>query len=138
VDALTKLLEPSDDFIKLAVGSIETRSLHPYIVKEWRPILTNALQEWVKLKALNMALERPTALPPKLPSAEAGNKRTFKGKVCPSCGAAGLGFRLTACNCGYVFKKDESTDQQPGVLPEQPQPETNEANTIPFVAKDVS
>jgi hypothetical protein len=148
VDALTKLLEPSDEFIKLAIsvevgdrGSIETRSLHPNVVKEWRPILANALQEWVKLKALNMVLERPTDKQSKQ-SSEATKTRIFKGKTCPSCGATGLGFRLTICDCGYVFKKDESADQQSqqsATAQEQTtdiKPEASEAKTIPFARKD--
>jgi len=48
VNELTKLLEPSSDFVKLAIKEIETRALHPNVVEEWRPILLNAIQEWAK------------------------------------------------------------------------------------------
>ncbi len=141
VNALTKLLEPSSDFIKLAVKDIETRALHPSVVEEWRPILVNAIQEWAKVKALEMALERPAEKQAKQPG-EIVKTRTFKGKTCPVCGASGLGFRLLECSCGYVFKKDESTDQssqQPTTPQEQAaetQPETNATKTIPFAPKD--
>jgi len=59
VNELKKLLEPSADFIKLAIKEIETRALHPSVVEEWRPILVNAIQEWAKVKSLEMVLERP-------------------------------------------------------------------------------
>jgi predicted type IV restriction endonuclease len=60
VDELTKLLEPSAEFVKLAVANIETRNLSAKVVEEWTPILANAIQEWVKRRALAMALERTT------------------------------------------------------------------------------
>jgi hypothetical protein len=61
VDELTKLLEPSAEFVKLAVANIETRNLSAKVVEEWTPILANAIQEWVKRRALAMALERTTS-----------------------------------------------------------------------------
>ncbi len=77
VTALTKLLEPSSDFIKLAVKDIETRMLHTHVVEEWRPILVNAIQEWAKIKALEMALERPSEKQSKHPN-EHVKPKTFK------------------------------------------------------------
>jgi hypothetical protein len=143
VTALTNLLMPSSDFIKLAVKDIETRALHPSVVEEWKPILVNAIQEWAKVKALEMALERPTERQPKQAD-EPTKARTFKGKTCPNCKATGLGFRLITCTvCGYVFKKDESADQpkqQPEVLQEQTtdtMSNTSDPKTIPFAQKDV-
>jgi hypothetical protein len=56
VAELTRLLEPSPEFIKLAVQNIETRPLHARIVEEWKPILVNAIHEWAKQKTLTMAL----------------------------------------------------------------------------------
>jgi hypothetical protein len=141
VTALTKLLEPSSDFIKLAVKDIETRALHSSVVEEWRPILVNAIQEWAKVKALDMALERPSDKLTKQ-SIEATKTKTFKGKTCPSCGASGLGYKLKVCECGHVFvpKKEESEqpDQQPTTSEEQTAempPETSEMKTIPFATK---
>jgi predicted type IV restriction endonuclease len=137
VTALTKLLEPSSDFIKLAVKDIETRALHPSVVEEWRPILVNAIQEWAKVKALEMALERPAERQPKQPD-EPAKARTFKGKTCPNCKATGLGFRLVTCTaCGYIFKKDESAEQP--MQQEQvadTASNTSEPTTIPFAPKD--
>ena len=60
VNELTSLLEPSPDFVKLAVRKFETRNLSSNIVEEWRPILANAIDEWAKQKNLAMALERST------------------------------------------------------------------------------
>jgi hypothetical protein len=60
VDELTRLLEPSPEFVKLAVANIETRILAARVIEEWTPILANAIQEWVKRRALAMALERTT------------------------------------------------------------------------------
>jgi hypothetical protein len=57
VDELSRLLqEPSPEFVKLAVQNIETRHLTPRVLTEWKPILANAIQEWVKRRALEMAL----------------------------------------------------------------------------------
>jgi hypothetical protein len=60
VAELTRLLEPSPEFIKLAVQNIETRPLHPRIVGEWKPILVNAIHEWAKQQTLTMALQPPS------------------------------------------------------------------------------
>jgi hypothetical protein len=84
----------------------------------------NAIQEWAKVKALEMALERPSEKQ-SAESAEPIKTKTFKGKTCPSCGATGLGYKLKVCStpaCGYVFKKDsaDQPDQQPSVSQEQP------------------
>jgi hypothetical protein len=147
VNELAKLLDPSgerwSDFIKLAIEKIETRTRSVSVIEEWRPILANALQEWAKVKALEMVLERPAEKQTKQP-AESVKPRTFKGKTCPSCGATGLGYKLKVCECGhvFVFKKDdaEQPDQQPTAPQEQTAeipPETSEAKTIPFAPKDV-
>ncbi len=146
VTELVKLLDPSgerwSDFTKLAVEKIESRTLVARVVEEWRPILVNAIEEWAKVKALEIALERPNERQTKQP-AEATKAKTFKGKTCPSCGATGLGFKKSVCDCGYVFKKVEATDQ-PAQQPEVPQQElaveakteSNDPATIPFTAKD--
>jgi hypothetical protein len=141
VTALTKLLEPSSDFIKLAVKDIETRALHPSVVEEWKPILVNAIEEWAKIKALDMALERPTEKQARQQTtADTPHRtRTFKGKTCPQCGATGLGMRKVACECGYVFEQKElaPTPQQPEATQEtSPKPEMPEAATLPFNSKD--
>lgn len=121
VTALTKLLEPSSDFIKLAVKDIETRALHQSVVEEWRPILVNAIEEWAKIKALDMALERPAEKHLKEIKASGESKRVFKGKTCPSCGATGLGYKLKTCECGHQFeyrnsKESATPDEDAGEL----------------------
>jgi hypothetical protein len=72
VDELTKLLEPSPEFVKLAVTSanIETRILSAKVIGEWTPILANAIEEWVRRRALALALERTTG------GAPAGDDKT--------------------------------------------------------------
>lgn len=113
VNTLNTLLEPSDKFIRLAIESIETRALHQNVLKEWKPILANAIQEWVKLKALDMALERPN-VDLVMPTDSAKTTKTFVGKTCPSCGASKLGYKLQKCKCGYEFpqKADKVIDAQ--------------------------
>jgi hypothetical protein len=59
VAELNRLLEPSPEFIRLAVQNIETRTLTEKRVEEWKPILANAIQEWAKQRALTIALQHP-------------------------------------------------------------------------------
>jgi hypothetical protein len=75
VDELTKLLEPSSEFVKLAVTNIETRILSPKVVDEWTPILANAIQEWVKRRALAMTLDRTAIEKPVDDRAEKGTSQ---------------------------------------------------------------
>jgi predicted type IV restriction endonuclease len=142
VTELVKLLDPSgerwSDFTRLAVEKIETRKLVASVVEEWKPILFNAIEEWAKIKALEVALERP-AEKRNQHALEPTKTRMFKGKTCPSCGATGLGFRKTACDCGYVFRQDEPVvqpAQQPEVTPQEQVGEAKPETTIPFPARD--
>ena len=59
VEELTRLLEPSSDFITLAVKNVETRYLRASVLEEWKPILANAIHEWAKQRTLTGALQRP-------------------------------------------------------------------------------
>jgi hypothetical protein len=60
---ISRLLEPSAEFVRLAVSNIETRKLTENVVESWKPVLASALQEWVKQRMLSMALEPdPTLL----------------------------------------------------------------------------
>ncbi len=52
VDQLTRLLEPSSDFIKLAVKPFETRDLVDSVIEEWKPKLENAIAEWARQQTL--------------------------------------------------------------------------------------
>lgn len=138
VTELVKLLDPSgerwSDFTKLAVEKIETRKLVAGVVEEWKPILVNAIEEWAKIKALEVALERPAEKRSQQTAAVPAKTRTFKGKTCPSCGASGLGFRKNVCDCGYIFKLEEPAAQEPQIPPQvnEAKPET----TLPFSVKE--
>jgi predicted type IV restriction endonuclease len=101
VDELTHLLEPSSDFIRLAVKNIETRTLHASVVEEWRPILVNAINEWAKQKALSMALERPADEDVTRTAKEPGSAKRI-GKTCPACQET-VGNRTRVCKCGHIF-----------------------------------
>ena len=63
VGELTKLLEPSSDFTKLAVANIETRNLTQPVVDSWKPIVAHALNEWARQRMLTAALTNPIASP---------------------------------------------------------------------------
>jgi hypothetical protein len=114
VGELNRLLEPSPEFIKLAVQNIETRTLTEKRVEEWKPILANAIQEWAKQRALTMALQRPgfpqseESIPPK--------KKV--GIICPSCQSV-VGPRTKQCSCGHIFssKADDvaQTEKEEGL-----------------------
>jgi hypothetical protein len=56
VNELTRLLEPTPEFTKLAVANLETRNLTPPVVGYWKPIVASALGEWAKRRMLKNAL----------------------------------------------------------------------------------
>ncbi|MDC3960377.1 hypothetical protein [Polyangium jinanense] len=59
IGELTRLLEPSPEFTRLAVLNIETRNLTAAVLDGWKPALTNAISEWAKQRVLsNMLRER--------------------------------------------------------------------------------
>lgn len=109
VGELNRLLEPSAEFIKLAVQNIETRTLTEKRVEEWKPILANAIQEWAKQRALTMALQRPSF--PQ--SSESIPSKKKAGKICPSCQSV-VGPRTKQCACGHTFisKVDEAEQSE--------------------------
>ena len=57
---ISRLLEPSTEFVRLAISNIETRKLTENVVDGWKPVLAAALQEWVKQTMLSMALDPST------------------------------------------------------------------------------
>ncbi len=59
VQELTRLLEPSHEFTKLAVANIETRNLTQAVVDSWKPIVANAINEWAKQRTLTAVLAQP-------------------------------------------------------------------------------
>lgn len=65
VDELSRLLEPSPEFIRLAIRNIETRYLTPNVVDSWKPVLKAAIGEWAKQQRLSSVLgEVPAEVPP--------------------------------------------------------------------------
>lgn len=71
VQELTRLLEPSNEFTKLAVANIETRNLTQAVVESWKPIVANAIQEWAKQRTLTAVLSTPPSSPD---AADSGGK----------------------------------------------------------------
>jgi hypothetical protein len=61
VQELTRLLEPSNEFTKLAVANIETRNLTQAVVDGWKPTVAGAIQEWAKQRTLTAVLAAPTS-----------------------------------------------------------------------------
>jgi hypothetical protein len=57
LNEISRLLEPSSEFVRLAVSNIETRKLTENVVESWKPVLSSALQEWVKQRMLSMAID---------------------------------------------------------------------------------
>jgi hypothetical protein len=61
VGELSRLLEPSTEFTKLAVANIETRNLTQAVVDNWKPVVANAIDEWAKQRMLHTVLNAPSA-----------------------------------------------------------------------------
>lgn len=59
VSELTRLLEPSPEFTKLAIANVETRNLTQAVVESWKPIVASAISEWAKQRMLTAALTVP-------------------------------------------------------------------------------
>jgi len=61
VKELTRVLEPSDDFVKLAIQNkeilFETRNLTTKVIQNWKPILAGAIREWAQQQRLTAVLE---------------------------------------------------------------------------------
>lgn len=58
VTELERLLEPSTDFIKLAVGNLETRKLTDGVIDYWKPIVANAIHQWARVKTLTSVISQ--------------------------------------------------------------------------------
>lgn len=69
---LTRLLEPSPEFTKLAVANIETRNLTAAVVDSWKPIVAGAISEWAKQRTLSGVLSAPPS-GGETPAQEAGS-----------------------------------------------------------------
>lgn len=67
VTELERLLEPSAEFIKLAVANLETRRLTEGVIEYWKPILANAIAQWARVRTLTSVISQahsPEAQPP--------------------------------------------------------------------------
>ncbi len=58
------MLEPAQEFAKLAIANIETRNLTQAVVESWKPVVANALSEWARQRMLTVALTTPLAPQP--------------------------------------------------------------------------
>jgi hypothetical protein len=56
IEKLSRLLEPSPEFIRLAIADIATRNLTEKVVDSWKPVLDAAIKEWVKQQRLSSVL----------------------------------------------------------------------------------
>ncbi len=74
VSELTRLLEPSSEFVRLAIANLETRRLSDSVIDSWKPVLANAIEEWAKQRMLTMVLSNPPQSEPTAPSSGAGGK----------------------------------------------------------------
>lgn len=61
VEELNRLLEPSPEFVRLAVVNIETRKLTENVIDTWKPVLANAINEWAKQRTLTAVLSDPSS-----------------------------------------------------------------------------
>ena len=61
VEELNRLLEPSPEFVRLAIANIETRKLTESVLETWKPVLANAINEWARQRALTTILNDPSA-----------------------------------------------------------------------------
>ncbi|MDR3618079.1 MAG: type I restriction enzyme HsdR N-terminal domain-containing protein [Paludisphaera borealis] len=59
VSELNRLLEPASEFVKLAIANIETRRISDKVVDDWKPVLSNAINEWARQRTLTAVLENP-------------------------------------------------------------------------------
>jgi hypothetical protein len=74
IGELAKLLEPSNEFTKLAIANIETRNLTAAVVESWKPVVANAISEWARQRALSSVIDSQStkAAPPQVE--ETGSK----------------------------------------------------------------
>jgi hypothetical protein len=111
VTELDRLLEPSPEFIKLAVQRLESRNLKEKVLDEWKPILVNAIQEWVKQYYLRMVLKQPVSTGPTLVTKQDGNEppdESTEGRMKPGTILTrfykGKDFKVTVTADGYRYE----------------------------------
>jgi hypothetical protein len=60
IEKISQLLEPSTEFVRLAITDIETRYLTANVLEAWKPVLKAAIGEWAKQQRLSTALTDAT------------------------------------------------------------------------------
>jgi hypothetical protein len=81
VEELNRLLEPSSEFVRLAIANIETRKLTESVLETWKPVLANAINEWARQRALTTILNDPSAQRIGSPEAQAPKIETTKEEL---------------------------------------------------------
>jgi hypothetical protein len=61
IKELTRLLEPTPEFIKLAIENIETRNATPKVLEAWKPVVAGAIEEWARQRTLSSVLSKSPA-----------------------------------------------------------------------------
>lgn len=59
VNELSRLLEPANEFTRLAIANIETRNLTQAVIESWKPVVAGAIDEWARQRMLTAALSEP-------------------------------------------------------------------------------
>ena len=81
VEELNRLLEPSPEFVRLAIANIETRKLTENVLETWKPVLANAINEWARQRALTVVLNDPSASRLGTPEAQPAKIETTKEEL---------------------------------------------------------
>lgn len=53
---LTRILEPTPEFTKMAIQNLETRNLTAAVVDTWKPVVASAIIEWANQRALTSVI----------------------------------------------------------------------------------
>jgi hypothetical protein len=69
VAELSRLLEPSPEFTRLAILNLETRTRTEAVIESWKPVLAAAIGEWAKQRALSNVLSDGESEAPGEPAA---------------------------------------------------------------------
>ncbi|MFO0951614.1 MAG: type I restriction endonuclease [Isosphaeraceae bacterium] len=81
VNELNRLLEPSNEFVRLAITNIETRRMTDAVIDSWKPVLANAIEEWAKQRMLTLVLSTPRPGDPPQTAPQASRIETTKEEL---------------------------------------------------------
>jgi hypothetical protein len=62
IGELSRLLEPSAEFIRLAVANLEVRKMTESVLEQWRPQLVSAIHEWAKQRVITSVVAQQARL----------------------------------------------------------------------------